>query len=372
MHFDGGSYRESIEAARDALDYESFRHRQRDLRAQGRYLGVGFSPFVEPAGFGTQMAAAIGQKHQVTYDWGSVTVESDGTITIKTGFHSHGQSHETTFAQVAADALGVRIEDVRIKFGDTDGVPYSTGTFASRSAVVASGLIITAGTEVRKKLERLAAHMLEVSVHDIVLEQSRACVRGAPQTFRTLREVAQYAYFGAASRELEGDLILSATCSYDPPESYSNGTIGCVVEVDPDTGKVNLVQTVAVEDCGVMLNPKVVAGQVAGGIAQGVGGLLHEELIYAEDGSFLSGTLLDYLLPTAVEIGPIDVIHLETPSPVTEGGVKGMGEAGCMAGPAAVLNAVFDALEPFGATFDRTPLTPPAVLSAIDDAESPA
>jgi carbon-monoxide dehydrogenase large subunit len=365
MNYDGGSYRESMEQAREAVGYGALRERQAQLRKANRYIGVGFSPFVEPSGLGTRMAAAIGQKHQVTYDWGSLSVESDGTVTVRTGFHSHGQGHETTFAQLAADTVGAAIEDVRIKYGDTEAVPYSTGTFASRSAVVAGGLIIRAGADVREKLLRLAAHMMEVSEDDIELVHGRAQVRGAPSVSRTLREIAQYAYFGAGSRQIEGDLELHSTRSYDPPECYSNGTVAVVVEVDPETGEVTIERTVAVEDCGVMLNPTIVAGQVAGAIAQGIGGALYEEFVYDEDGNFQSGTLLDYLMPSTMEIGPIEVHHIETPSPVTDGGIKGMGEAGTIAAPAAVLNAIADALAPFNVTFSKTPLTPSVIREAV-------
>ncbi|HEV7845162.1 MAG TPA: xanthine dehydrogenase family protein molybdopterin-binding subunit [Thermoleophilaceae bacterium] len=365
MNYDGGSYQESMEQARDALDYDALRERQAKLREEGRYIGVGFSPFVEPAGFGSKAAAAVGQKHQVTYDWGSVTLEGDGTVTVRMGFHSHGQGHETTFAQVAADQLGVRMEDVRIKYGDTEGVPYSTGTFASRSGVIGSGLIMRAGGDVRDKLLRLAAHLMEVSPADIELSGGKAFVRGAPDTARTIKEVAQYAYFGPGSRQLEGDMALTSTRSYDPPESYSNGTIAVVVEVDPETGKVTIERTVAIEDCGVMLNPTIVEGQVAGAVAQGIGGALYEEFVYDDDGNFLSGTLLDYLLASSMEVGPIEVHHIETPSPVTDGGIKGMGEAGTLAAPAAVLNAVADALSPFGVTFTSTPITASLIRDAV-------
>jgi carbon-monoxide dehydrogenase large subunit len=369
MHYDGGSYRESARVASEELGYESFRVRQAELREQGRYVGIGFSPFVEPAGIGTASAVAIGQRHQVTYDWGTVTVEADGTVAVRTAMHSHGQGHETTFAQLAADQLGLDMNDVRIVFGDTEAVPYGTGTFASRSAVVAGGCIIRAAGDVREKIVTLAAHMMEVSPEDVVLTASRAHVRGAPETARTMREIAQYAYFqqGARAAGID-DLALTSTRSYDPPESYSNGTVGVIVEVDVGTGEVTIERTVAVEDCGVMLNPTIVAGQVAGGIAQGIGSALYEDFVYDGDGNFLAGTLADYLLPSTMEVGEITVKHLETPSPVTDGGIKGMGEAGTIAAPAAVLNAVADALAPFGASFDRTPVTPTVVIEAVTGA----
>ena len=372
MNYDGGSYSESIELARKEVGYDELRKKQAELRKEGRYIGIGFSPYVEPAGFGSRMAKAIGQGHQVTYDWGSVTIDSDGTAAVRTGFHSHGQGHETTFAQLAADQLGLKIEDVNIKFGDTEAVPYSTGTFASRSAVVGGGVIIRAAAEVREKLERLAAHMLEASPEDITIEGGKAFVTGSPEISKSIKEIAQYAYFAPPSRQVEGDseMALTSTRSYDPEESYGNGTVAVVVEVDPETGTTKVLNTVAVEDCGVMLNPMIVAGQVAGGVAQGIGGALYEEFVYDENGSFQSSTLLDYLLASGVEVGPIDIHHIETPSPATEGGMKGMGEAGTMATPGAVVNAVADALAPFDVSLETVPLTPQVVHRAVKESSS--
>lgn len=361
---DGGSYVESLERAARAVDYPQFRERQGTLRHEGRYLGVGFSPFVEPTGLGTEMSHSSGIP--VSYhDRASVSLEPDGSVVVTTGFHSHGQGHETTFAQVAADALGVRLDDVRVVFGDTERSAYGMGTYASRSAVIGTGSIRLAAGEVRTKLLRLAGKLFEASPGDIELRDGFASLRGAPVDPIPVAQLAGFGYFGGPDRPAEEEPALLATRSYDPPETYSNGCCAVLAEVDVETGLIRLERIVAVEDCGVMLNPMIVEGQVAGAVAHGIGIALLEEAAYDEDGQFLSGSLMDYLYPTAAELPPIEVIHIETPSAVTEGGVKGMGEAGTIAAPAALANAVADALAPFGVSIDRTPLTPSYILDQL-------
>jgi carbon-monoxide dehydrogenase large subunit len=222
-----------------------------------------------------------------------------------------------------------------------------------------------AAADVKEKLLRLAARAMEVAPEDLEIAHGVASVVGVPEKSMTVAEIAGFAYFGGRHRPEEFDPALTATRSYDPPETYSNGCVVAVVEVDVDTGKVDLQRIVAVEDCGVMLNPMIVEGQIAGAVAQGIGGALYEELAYGEDGQFLAGTLMDYLYPSTCEVPPIEIGHIETPSPVTDGGVKGMGEAGGIAAPAAVANAVADALEPFGVQLDSLPLGPSQVLEMI-------
>ena len=362
--YDGGSYAESMHKARELLGYDELRARQSELREQGRFIGIGFSPFVEATAYGGAIAEATG--FPVTYfDSASVTVQPDGTVIVTTGLHSHGQGHETSFAQVAADALGVRLEDITYVQGDTSSSVYGMGTYASRSAVIGAGTIMRAAADVKEKLLQLAARALEVAPEDLEIANGVASVVGASEKSMTVAEIAGFAYFGGRHRPDEFDPALTATRSYDPPETYSNGCIAAVVEVDVDTGQVDLQRIVAVEDCGVMLNPLIVDGQIAGAIAQGIGGALYEDLAYGENGQFLAGTLMDYLYPSTCEVPPIEIGHIETPSPVTDGGVKGMGEAGGIAAPAAVLNAVADALDPFGVQFDRLPLGPSYVLELI-------
>ena len=301
-------------------------------------------------------------------DAATVTVDPTGNVLVSLGLHSHGQAHHTTFAQVVADKLGVPIESVRIVEGDTAATAYGTGTYGSRSAVIGYGAISRASAEVAEKIRKLAGLALEASPDDIELRDGNAVVRGAPDKALPMLMVGLTAHFGAfvgGRRPADMDPSLSATRSYDQPESYANGCCAAIVEVDPETGIVELERVAFVDDCGTMLNPMVVEGQIAGAVAQGIGGALYEELPYDEDGNFLAATLLDYLYPTTKEIPPIDVGHIETPSTVTEGGVKGCGEGGTIAAPAAVVNAVADALSPFGVTVEATPLTPHRVLELV-------
>jgi carbon-monoxide dehydrogenase large subunit len=364
MNYDGGSYAESIRRAQELVDYERFRSEQRGLREDGRYVGIGFSPFVEPTGFGSDVAKACGLPAEF-FDAATITVTPDGSVNVSTGLHSHGQGHETTFAQIAADTLGVKLEDVKVTFGDTGIDPFGSGTYASRSAVVGGGAVMRAARDVRRKLLELAAHAMEASPDDMELVDGVAHVRGAPQHTMTVADIAGFAHFGGHRRPEGLEPALTATRSYDPPETYANGTVVAVVEVDAATGVVHLLRLIAVEDCGVMLNPLVVDGQIAGAIAQGIGAALYEECIYDDSGQLLTGTLMDYLYPTTMQVPDIEIDHFETPSPRTEGGIKGLGEGGTIAAPAAVVSAVADALVPFGVTIDRTPVTPAYLLEQI-------
>jgi carbon-monoxide dehydrogenase large subunit len=368
--YDGGSYSASILRARELVDYEAFRERQSSLRAEGRYVGVGFSPFVEQGGWAAQIKADMGFPGGGYLDSVSVTVEPDGSITLTTGFQSNGQGHETVLAQLAADGLGVRPEDVRVVQGDTAATAYSAGSWGSRTALIGGGSVLRATDDVRRKLLRIAANELEASEDDLELEDGIVAVRGSPDRSLSVAGVAAAAY---AARVPDGvDPTLSSTRSYDPPATYSNACIACVVEVDVETGRVSVERIVAVEDCGTVLNPLLADGQVAGAVAQGVGAVLYEGLPYDEDGQFLSGSLGEFLYPTAPELPHVEVDHLVTPSPVTEGGIKGMGEGGLIGMPAAVVNAIADALSPFGVSIDRTPLRPCDVLALIDAAEPAA
>jgi carbon-monoxide dehydrogenase large subunit len=364
LPYDGGSYVDSIRKARELAGYEEFRERQRRLREQGRYVGIGFSPFVEQTAWGSAMARATGLRFEY-YDAAAVTVEPTGAVTVRTGQHSHGQGHDTTFAQLVADELAVPLEDVRVLQGDTDSAAYGMGTFASRGAVIGGGSLILAAGEVREKLLTIAGHLLEAAPADLELRDGRVAVKGSPSRSLTVRELAHAAYFGRSALPRDLDPTLAGTRSYDPPETFGNGTIAAVVEVDGETGAVEVRRVVAVEDCGTILNPMVLDGQVAGGIAQGIGVALLERLVYGDDGQLATANLMDYLVPSATDVPPIEVSHLVTPSPRTLGGIKGAGEAGTQAAPAAVANAVADALAPFGVTISETPIDPAAIVSAI-------
>ena len=367
--FDGGSYAEALKLARDRVGYKEFRERQRALRKENRYVGVGFSPFVEPTGLATKGAKAGGIPVGL-FDTARVTMEPDGSVTVATGMHSHGQGHETVFAQVAADELGVPLEAVRVIYGDTDTSAWGMGTYSSRSAVVGSGAIIEAASEIRQRLLGLAGTLLETSPEDLELRDGTARVKGAPGKSVPIGEVTGFGYFGADAR---GEAVqrsgLTATSGYDPGETYANGCAAAIVDVDVETGVVTLEKLVAVEDCGVALNPMIVRGQVSGAVAMGIGIALLEELVYDEAGQFVSGTLMDYLYPTTREVPMIDYHRLETPSPVSALGVKGVGEAGTIATPAAIVNAVSDAISPFGVSVARAPVTPTYLRGLLRAAE---
>ena len=368
--YDGGSYGAAQRKAMELIDYAAFRGRQEEARAQGRHLGIGFSPFLEPGGWSGELAKRMGFPFDYM-DSARVTIEPDGSVVVAMGLHSHGQAHQTTMAQVVADKLSVPIESVKIIQGDTAQTAYGAGTFGSRGAVIGYGSISRAAEEVAEKVKQIAGLALEAAPEDIELKNGNAIVRGAPEKAMPMMMVGFTAYFGAfvgGKRPPGIDPVLTSTRSYDPPETYANGCVAAVVDVDVETGAVIVEKVVIVDDCGTILNPMVVDGQLVGAAAQGVGGALYEELRYDEDGNFLAGNLLDYLYPSTLEIPPIEVGHLQTPSPVTDGGVKGCGEGGTIATPAAVVNAVADALSPLGVTIARTPLDPSHVLSLIREA----
>ncbi|MEA2318591.1 MAG: aerobic carbon-monoxide dehydrogenase large subunit, partial [Solirubrobacteraceae bacterium] len=369
MSYDGGSYSASIHKVLEMVDMPAFRERQARLREEGRHLGIGISPYIEPTGWGAELSRIQGLPFEF-FDSASVTVEPDGSVTVTTGMQSHGQSHETTFAQVAADTLGVRFEDVRVVQGDSATAAYGNGTYASRSAVIGGATIMRAGREVREKLIRMAAHAMEVSVDDVEMADGHAGVRGVPSRRMSMREIADLAYYGGSRRPADVEPSLTATRSYDPPQTYANGTFAAIVEVDTGTGKVTIEEIVCCEDCGRMLNPMVVDGQVHGAVAQGIGGLLYEEIAYDDEtGQLITGTLADYLYPSTVEVPPMRVAHIETPSVVTEGGIKGAGESGTIAAAPAILSAITDALAPFGRIeIERTPVRPGDILDLLEAA----
>jgi carbon-monoxide dehydrogenase large subunit len=347
MKYDGGSYSASMLKVKEMIDYDGLRQKQAELREEGRYIGIGWSPWVEPCAWGSEVAKANGFAAEF-FDAASVTIEPDGSVTVTTGCHNHGQAHYTTLAQVTADTLGVPFESIRVIENDSATAVYGTGTYASRTAVVAGGAIMRAGSEVRDKIIRLAAHAMEVSPEDIELAEGKASVKGVPDKVMTMQEIGMLAYYGGPNRIPDTEPTLTATRSYDPPETYSNGTIVAIVEVDVETGKVHLQHIAACEDCGTMLNPMVIDGQMHGAIAQGIGGGMYEDLAYDASGQFLASSLMDYLYPSTTEVPNIEIAHIETPSTVTEGGIKGMGESGTIASPVACLNAIADAISPFG------------------------
>lgn len=374
LTIESGSIAESLDVMAAALDLDRLRAEHEALRAQGTYRGVGLAAVIEQTAYGPETLAARGSDMVLGMETATVRLEPDGTATVLVGTHSHGQGHETTFAQLVADRLGMALDDVRVRFGDTAVVPYGIGTWASRSTVYVAGAAGLACTDVLAKARAVAAHRLEIAPADLEHVGGAFVVRGDPDRRVTLAEVARVA--NHRPHELPDDLDpgLEASRRYRAPEpgTFSNSLHAAVVELHADSGFVEIIDYVVVEDCGPMINPTVVEGQLIGGVAQGVGQALLERFVYDGAGNPLTTTLMDYLAPTFTDVPRVTVHHLETPSPHSTGGFKGMGEGGAINAPAAVANAVADALSPFGATVQRTPLRPDWILEAMRSGREPS
>ena len=357
--YDSGDFRANLESALEAIDYPALRREQAELRKQGVHRGIGISGYVE--------GTAIGP-----YEGATVRMDLSGRAVVATGACSQGQGHETSFAQVAADALGVPLDWVTVVGGDTAAIPFGIGTFASRSAVNAGSSIHVAAGKVRDKLTEAAAALLEAAPADVEIVDGVASVRGAPGSGLPLARVIQgslptFARAGAVSADFEATVY-----HHQPTVTYTSAVHVAHVEVDTGTGAVQLLRYVVAHDCGRLINPTIVEGQIHGGVAQGIGGGLLEEMVYDEQGQLLTGTFMDYLVPTAMELPPIETVHLEYPSPRNPLGVKGIGEGGAISPPAALANAVEDALAPFGVRVTRAPLGPSTVLDLISAARARA
>jgi carbon-monoxide dehydrogenase large subunit len=363
--YDSGNYEPALDRALQMVDYRKFRADQGAARKQGRYLGIGFATYIEACGPApSQVAGALGAQAGL-WESAQVRVTPTGKITVFTGSHSHGQGHETTFAQLAADELQVPFEDVDIVHGDTGAIPFGMGTYGSRSAAVGGAAIYSAIEKIKDKGKKIAAHLLEASEADIEYHDGKFGVRGSPGRAKTFGEVALMAYLAHnLPKGLEPGL--EATSFWDPPNFvFPFGTHIAVVEVSAKTGKVKLVRYVAVDDVGRVINPMIVDGMVHGGIAQGVGQALHEYAAYDANGQLQSGSMMDYALPKADDLVSYETDRTVTPSPVNPMGIKGAGETGTIASTAAVANAVMDALAPLGISHIDMPLTPARIWAAI-------
>lgn len=363
--FDEGSWLETINTLEEMVDYPAFLERQAEARKAGRYLGLGLSTFVESSGESTAMGLVHGLP-DVYHDTTTVRMDPNGCATVSIGLTTQGQGNRTTMAQVAADMLGIPYESVTVRAGESTTYAYGSGTVGSRGAVVAGGAVSRAAHILREKIISVAANMLEASPDDIVLEDGIAVVTGVPQSQVSVSDVCTSIYFDASAWPDGFDPTMEATAAYDPARPmFSNGGHAMLVEVDPFTGFVTVEKVWSVEDCGTVINPDVVDGQIRGGVVQGIGAALFEQLVYDEDGQLVTTTLLDYHLPTMDVSPPFEIAHLSTPSSHTAYGIKGMGESGLIAAPAAVLNAVNDAISPFNATIRDLPITPAKVFEAI-------
>src|SRR5262245_43054244 len=353
--YDSGDFRANLDSALDAIGYDVLRAEQASARERGILRGIGISGYVE--------GTAIGP-----YEGATVRMDASGRAIVATGACSQGQGHETSFAQVAADALGIPLDWVTVVGGDTAAIPFGIGTFASRSAVNAGSSIHVAAGRVREKLTAAAAALLEASPADVEIVDGHAGVRGAPESRLPLERVIRgslptFARPGAVPPDFEATVY-----HHQPTVTYTSAVHVAHVEVDAGTGAVRILRYVVAHDCGRLINPVIVEGQIHGRVAQGIGGGLLEEMAYDDQGQLLTGTFMDYLVPTAMELPPIETVHLEFPSPRNPLGIKGIGEGGAISPPAALAGAVEDALAPFGVRVRREPLGPSRVLELVREA----
>jgi carbon-monoxide dehydrogenase large subunit len=365
--WDKTGFVECLEAAAEAIGYRQLRVRQAEARREGRLFGIGIASYAELTGIGSRIAVAPGMPINTGSETARIAIDSTGAITAAFGVASHGQGLETTLAQIIADDLGANFADIRVIQGDSDGVPMSTGTYASRSAVLGGGAAKHASALLRDKIKRVASHLLEANHNDIELYGGKAIVIGTDRAV-TIKQVAKAVYSDMKTLPVEAREELSASYTYDP----INGTTAAAthiaaVEVDPATCFVKIHNYVVAEDCGQIINPMIVDGQVHGGVAQGIGAALFEELVYDEDGQLLSATLIDYVIPSAPEVPEIQVVHVESESAVA-GGFRGMGEGGTIGAPAAIGNAIADALSPFDIEVNVLPMTPERIYRLLERA----
>jgi carbon-monoxide dehydrogenase large subunit len=364
--YDEASMVATLNQAVEVIDYRGFRQEQASARNQNRSLGIGIATYIEQTGH-THEFVHRGTPISFAYESARVSLDPSGHVTVQTSLHSHGQGHETTFAQVAAEHLGIPIEHVRVQFGDTNTAPYGMGTFASRSAVLGGGAVAKASERVRDAIVQMGGHLLEVNPKDLAVADGAVRVTGTDMSM-PVSEIARLVFH--RPDRLPPHLTpadFASTQSYDAPPgtgTWANAVHIATVEVDRDSGLIKLLRYVVVEDCGRVINPMIVEGQVHGGVAQGIGGTLLEHIEYDEGGQLLTQTMMEYLLPSSMDIPHIEVHHRSTPSRLLDG-IKGCGEGGAIGPMAAIANAVTDALSPFGVRVTTLPLTPDRVIDLL-------
>ncbi|GLI23964.1 carbon-monoxide dehydrogenase large subunit [Xanthobacter flavus] len=365
-HFDSGNYPEALRQALDAIKADAVRTRQLAGELDGRRIGLGLSIYCEQAAHGTSVYSGWGIPMVPGHEQAGARLTPDGGLELRIGAHSHGQGLETTLAQVAHEILGMPVARTRLVHGDTAMTPYSTGSWGSRVMVMAGGAVATACTELSERIRRIGAHMLQARPEDVRLEAGRVI---GPSGDVTIQQVAHTWY--RRPQDLPADVDphgLEVTAGYKPVRdsgTFSYAAHAVVVAVDPDLGEVEILDYAIVEDGGTLVNPMVVDGQIIGGLAQGIGTALYEEMAFDASGQPLASTLADYLLPGAPEVPMPFIGHMETPSPYTKFGVKGIGEGGAIAPPAAIANAINDALRPLGAEMLRSPVTPRRIVEQV-------
>jgi aerobic carbon-monoxide dehydrogenase large subunit len=370
MTLDTGDYPASLRNAIELIDRDRVRARQKRGEPDGRHIGVGFAFYTEQSGHGTAEWTRRRSRVVPGFESSTTRMMPDGTVQLLVGIMSHGQGMETSLAQIAAQELGLRPSDVQVRHGDTATSPFGFGTFASRSIVMAGGAVAKSSRMLAEKLRRIGAHLLQCSPESAVLRDGHVYSAESSVAFKT---IAHAAHMRSEMLPEGVEPVLEETTTYEPQVSggaFSYATHAAVVAVDAETGHVELLDYAVCEDCGTMINPLIVDGQVFGGVVQGIGTALYEEIPYDEEGQPLATTFADYLMPCASELPNIRVKHLVTPSTFTEYGVKGVGEGGAIAPPAAVANALSDAFRSIGAMFNETPCTPRRVVAAIEAARS--
>lgn len=361
--YDSGNYQGALDLAKEMIGYDELRKEQADKRKRGELMGIGISTFTEIVGAGPSHTFDIlGIK---MFDSAEIRIHPTGKVIARFGTKSQGQGHETTYAQIIAQELGIPEDDIAVEEGDTDTAPYGLGTYASRSTPTAGAAAAIASRKIREKSRKIAAHLLEAREEDLVWEKGKFSVKGSPDRAKTIQEIA----FAAYTNHPQGmEAGLEAVDYYDPPNlTFPFGAYICVVDIDRGTGEVKIRRFVAVDDCGNIINPMIVDGQIHGGLTMGMAPALMEEIVYDENGNNLTGTLMDYLVPTAMETPKWELGKTVTPSPHHPFGAKGVGESATVGAPPAIANAVVDALAHLGVTNIDIPITPPKVWKILKE-----
>lgn len=363
--WDRSAFTEGLSAASEAFSYDERLQYQEKARTEGKWVGIGVASYAELSGIGSKISASPGMPINTGTDTCVISLDSTGAITAAFGCAAHGQGHETTLAQVVADELGAKIEDIHIITGDSNAVPHGTGSYASRTAVLSSGAGILAAQELKSRMASMAAYLFNTSIDDLRFMNSAIEQLSAPNSI-DFSKLAKTVYSEMGRIPAEHRLELTVTKTYDPIfGTTSSATHMVEVEIDPTTYKVDIKRYVIAEDCGQMINPLIVDGQIRGAVAQGIGAALLEEVVYDEAGQVLTASLVDYAIPTALDIPDIKIIHMDVKAPNTLGGFRGVGEGGTIGAPAAIANAVADALSSFGCEVNELPATPERIFQMI-------
>lgn len=370
--WDKSAFQACLREAADGIGYKELRREQTAARADGRWVGIGVASYAELTGVGSRIAVAPGMPINTGTETCTIAIDSTGSVTASFGIASQGQGMETTLAQVVAEELGVKVDDVDIVLGDTSAVSHGTGTYASRGAVFGGGAGILAAKAVRDKIVRVAGHLLEAADEDIETGNGNVWVKGTDKSM-SVRDLARalYSDMGRVPKEMRDEIDnLEATKVYDPFFGTTTSACHmCLIEIDPETYKVFIRRYIVVEDCGRVINPLIADGQAHGGVAQGIGVALMEEVIHDANGQVLTASLVDYVVPSAVEVPSMDVVHVDAELPNTIGGFRGLGEGGTIGAPACIANAISDALSPFGIEIMEIPATPERIFRLVEAAK---